>query len=131
MKKRYTIKPSLSVRKVKDSLNIGTLPPVGVVIDDYPDYLLDLTYYLSDSRTKDEIIQFLIRKSDLKLSEAELVFDDLYNNRIISEFQYDRNERYSRHKLYYDLVSTSSELLDYQERLANKKVGLIGMGGMG
>lgn len=104
---------------------------MGVVIDDYPDYLLDLTYYLSDSRTKDEIIQFLIRKSDLKLSEAELVFDDLYNNRIISEFQYDRNERYSRHKLYYDLVSTSSELLDYQERLANKKVGLIGMGGMG
>lgn len=131
MKKRYTIKSYLSVRKVKDSLNIGTLPPVGVVIDDYPDYLLDLTYYLSDSRTKDEIIQFLIRKSDLKLSEAELVFDDLYNNRIISEFQYDRNERYSRHKLYYDLVSTSSELLDYQERLANKKVGLIGMGGMG
>lgn len=129
MEKKYIVKPYLSIRKVKGNLNIGTLPPVGIVIEDYPDYLIKLLDYLSVQHTKKEILDFISQTGSLTLSESELVFYDLKESGIISEFDYKKNERYSRHRLYYDLISETSK--NYQEELAKKTVGLIGMGGIG
>lgn len=129
MEKKYIVKPYLSIRKVKNNLNIGTLPPIGLVIEEYPTYLIDLLDFLSVGRSKKEILNFICEIGKLTLSEAETVFSDLGDNGILSDFEYDKNERYSRHRLYYDLIS--SDVKDFQEELSKKTVGLIGMGGMG
>lgn len=88
MEKKYIVKPYLSIRKVKGNLNIGTLPPVGIVIEDYPDYLIKLLDYLSVQHTKKEILDFISQTGSLTLSESELVFYDLKESGIISEFDY-------------------------------------------
>lgn len=130
MTKTYQIKPYLKVRSAGSSILIGTLPPIGKIIEDAPKYLGTLLNFLSDPHKEIEIIEFLKNQGNLSNSEANLVFEDLLENRIIGEYFYKRDERYSRHKLYFDLIGIDEPVAKY-DTLKDKIVGLIGMGGIG
>lgn len=67
---------------------------------------------------------------DLNLSEqeSELLINDLIENEIVSDDIVDLEDRFSRHMLYFKYVGRESS---GQKLLSNKKVGLIGVGGIG
>ncbi|MFB5676672.1 ThiF family adenylyltransferase [Paenibacillus terreus] len=61
--------------------------------------------------------------------EIESLVNELLDNEILTSISYDRENRYSRHHLYFDMIGLDPQRA--QEVLSKKKVGLIGMGGIG
>lgn len=130
MTKTYQIKPYLKARSTGSSILIGTLPPIGKVIEEVPEYLEALLAFLSEPHEKLDIIEFIQKQGNISNSEAHLIFEDLMDNRIIGEHFYKKNQRYSRHNLYFDLIGLEKPFVKY-DSLKDKVVGLIGMGGIG
>lgn len=128
---RYQLKQYYTVRETNSKqIQIGNMPPRSIVIDDPPEVLSGLLSYLSRPRTVQEIHQYIKANSDHTDSECNLIIQDLIENGIISSHQVDLNNRYSRHELYFDFIgfpnASNAQLI-----LKEKRVGLIGMGGIG
>lgn len=127
---RYQLKQFYSVKQIKKQLHMGNMPPRALVIDDSPDILGTLLSYLSQPQTLDDIRHYIKTNSNYTDKEISLLIDDLINNNIISTQPVDLNKRYSRHELYYDFIGVSYAA-NAQQILQGKKVGLIGVGGIG
>ncbi|MGE7113740.1 ThiF family adenylyltransferase [Lysinibacillus sp. NPDC047702] len=128
MTTHYNVQKHNTIYQVKDRILIGTMPPKAQVIEEAPDYLGNILKYFSKPRTLDDSFKFITSNSSLSEIEARNLVEELIENKIISNKKFDSDNRYSRHSLYFDLIDAP---INAQEILANKTVGLVGMGGIG
>lgn len=129
MTQLYQLKRYQRINKLSDKIFIGALPPRATVIDDAPTFLKGLLSFFSEPRTLEEGRDYLKGNCNLSESERDAVLQELLNNDIISKPIYEDEDRYTRHYLYYDLIGIDP--LIAQQVLSQKKVGLVGTGGIG
>lgn len=124
----YNTQKHNTIYQVMDKILIGTMPPKAQVIEEAPDYLGNTLKYFSEPRTLEDSYNFIINHSNLSEIEARNLVNELIESEIITSKQFDSDDRYSRHSLYYDLIDAPK---NSQEILKSKTVGLVGMGGIG
>ncbi|WP_416042526.1 ThiF family adenylyltransferase [Bacillus subtilis] len=129
MEDYYQLKVYSRIHKLQNNIAIGSMPPHALVIEDAPEYLSDVLRFFSSKKTIKEAEVYLSENTNLSLKEINLLLNDLMENEIIVKSNYDPNNRYSRHSLYYEMIDTNAG--DAQKILAEKTVGLVGMGGIG
>jgi molybdopterin/thiamine biosynthesis adenylyltransferase len=127
----YQLKQFYSIKQFDNKyIHIGVMPPKALIIDHPPDFLSQLLTFFSEPKTEYEALQWINQQTNFSVKEAKIIVNELIENEIISTVKVDLNNRYSRHQLYFDLVGVE-EPEEAQKILAKKKVGLIGMGGIG
>jgi molybdopterin/thiamine biosynthesis adenylyltransferase len=126
---QFQVVRSLSITCSDNSkMYVGSLPPNVRVIDNPSVYLPRILEILSKPHSLNELVEKIkFDYPDLSREEVQEVFSDLINEKIIQiPFP---EERYHRHQLYFNYFNICPE--QYQSVLSNKKIGLIGAGGIG
>jgi molybdopterin/thiamine biosynthesis adenylyltransferase len=127
--KKYQIRQYLNIKRGYNQVFIGHMPPRALIIDSPPAYLKEVFLFLSKPKKMEEIKDFLTINLHLSKEDSELLVTDLIKNDIISDRYVPLDDRFSRHELYYDYVGSTEK--DAQQILSGKKIGLIGVGGIG
>lgn len=91
--------------------------------------VLKASNYWIKPRTELEVINFLKDNMSVTDEEAEKVISFLFEGNYVMSADYDKNDRYSRHALYYSL--SGGDYKDIQKKLLQKHVMIIGCGGIG
>ncbi|MGG1416255.1 ThiF family adenylyltransferase [Bacillus amyloliquefaciens] len=125
----YQLKVHSRIHKLQNNIAIGSMPPHALIIEDAPEYLSNVLRFFSSKKTIKEAEVYLSDNTNLSSNEINLLLGDLIENEIIVKQNYDSNNRYSRHSLYYEMIDANAE--NAQKILAEKTVGLVGMGGIG
>ncbi|MEU8834877.1 ThiF family adenylyltransferase [Streptomyces sp900116325] len=118
----------LSVLQPGKDLMIGLMPPAALVIEDAPEYLKRVLSAFSGPVPKEQAVELIAKHSALAETEAQQLLDELLAAGILTTRWIDRQERYSRHHLYFGVAGYDG---DPMEVLRNRSVGLIGTGGIG
>jgi molybdopterin/thiamine biosynthesis adenylyltransferase len=108
---------------------VGTLPPNALIIDDPPPYVADLLEFFSVPRELTDGAEFLAEVAGVARADAVRVLRQLVDAKVLTTASHDLAARYSRHALYFDLVSGDGA--ESTARLRSQSVGLIGLGGIG
>jgi bacteriocin biosynthesis cyclodehydratase domain-containing protein len=125
---RFRLPLYLTVLGIGSDLLVGLLPPRAARIEDAPPYLPGLLAYLSEPRTRAQLVAY---GAGVGLSEEQVgrLLAELAESGIVSSVEIDVASRYARHLLYYDLLGLDAA--EAQRTLARSTVGLVGMGGIG
>jgi molybdopterin/thiamine biosynthesis adenylyltransferase len=127
--KKYQVKHYYSIFQFGNVLKIGNMPPIALEISEAPSFLKDIILFFSHPHSIYEAKKFFNNNFGLNESIIENTINKLIEYKVISEPVIDLTNRYSRHELYYDLIN--SDVAHSQNTLSNKKVGLVGVGGIG
>lgn len=90
---------------------------------------LSLADMLSEAQSLNEAKYNLEQQGFDKIKTAEALDFFLESNFLIESHIYNKEERYSRHSLFYEL--SGGESLSIQEKLATSHVAVVGCGGIG
>jgi sulfur-carrier protein adenylyltransferase/sulfurtransferase len=126
---RYRLTQALRVNQGARELSVGTFPPNAIVIDDPPPYLPGLLEFFSVPRRLSEGVEFLRQVAGLGRTRSMRTLRQLVDSGVLTTASHDLGGRYSRHALYFDLVAGDGA--ESTARLRSRRVGLIGLGGIG
>ncbi|MBV5192299.1 ThiF family adenylyltransferase [Staphylococcus chromogenes] len=118
-----------SIRLINNNIHIGSLPPNAKIIKNPPENTDKILSYFSNPTTIKDAIMFLRKKHDISESELDMLINQLIESKIIVPERTWKHNRYARHNLYFDMLGIDAS--KSQKILKNKKVGLVGMGGIG
>lgn len=119
--------PYISVRRTDRGIRLGILPPHAIDIFGASFQVEKIICSLAVPQDDYKIVKQFVRQAGLKEAEAQGLVAQLIDLRILRP-PFPLQDRYARHRLYYDLVGFEP---GSQERLKNCAVGLIGLGGIG
>lgn len=122
------LRQSLPVLQPGKDLMVGLMPPAALAVQDAPGYLKHVLSAFSTPIDRDEAAAVVARHSGLKADQAGQLLGELLASGILTEQWIDRDERYSRHRLYF---ATAGYEGDPMAVLRHRTVGLIGAGGIG
>lgn len=135
--KYYSLAPPVFTSKITENkVTIIKNAFEKIYLSGKPELILAYLNLLDGTRNIEQIYKFLIEKfnkDDIKNIKqiTNTLFDHGYLIEGTNNFK-SLNERYSRQLSYFSLHSKSSEeVIRKQESLANAKVAIIGMGGIG
>ena len=122
------LKRSISIRQDRNGgLTFGMAPPRHFILESPPPFLALLLEILNKPQSLEEVIEKLTQENqNWKPSEISQAWQELIDLNILEEPR--KAGRYDRHELYYDIFNVNRE---HYGCLAEKKVGLIGAGGIG
>jgi molybdopterin/thiamine biosynthesis adenylyltransferase/SAM-dependent methyltransferase len=126
-KGHFTLAPYLSVRRLGESVAVGCLPPHAIRLEGDPKVTESLLCAFQGPQTIDSLVDTTMSHLDISSDEARSFVQDLISLKVLVKNP-DVQDRYSRHRLYYQMLGFQG---DPQDRLKNATVGLIGMGGIG
>ncbi|MCM1946607.1 ThiF family adenylyltransferase [Streptomyces sp. G2] len=122
------LRQGLSVLQPGKDLMIGLMPPAALAIEDAPDYLRHVLSAFSRPVPEAEALATVTAHSDLDVEEAGQLLSELRCAGVLTSHWVDREERYSRHRLYFGVAGFEG---DPMAVIRNSTVGLIGTGGIG
>lgn len=127
--KKYTLAPYVSIGKQNNELYLAFGSIQTVIKDEIKQHIvLKIVSYLEQPHTLQEIHnKFQGQYSDRDLNDVMKLFT--CNNLLIENGIYDRNDRFSRHLLFYNMYHQNPTLI--QRKLEGKHVVIIGCGGIG
>lgn len=121
------LKPYLDIRSMGSSLQVGSVPPSAVEIEDPPEYLAPLLAHLREECDEGDALTFLAGYG-LDPTVAKDLLEQLADAGLIGP-PIPATNRYARHLLYYD--SIGADYLAAQHRISRATVAIIGTGGIG
>lgn len=92
-------------------------------------YLLKVAEFWIESKTVEEVNKYLREQLNASAEDSQKVINFLLDGNYIMSADYNKQDRYSRHALYYSLSGANPKLV--QEKLRQKHVLIIGCGGIG
>lgn len=122
------LRQGLSVLQPGKDLMIGLMPPAALVIEDAPEYLRHVLSAFSKPVPEDEALATVTARSGLNADEARTLLGELLGAGVLTPHWVDRDERYSRHRLYFGVSGYDG---DPMEIIRKSTIGLIGTGGIG
>jgi len=128
---KIQIKRSISIQlSPSGKIQFWMAPPRAFTLEEPPEFLAELCRILNQPTSLEDLCSRLKNTtSDASIENIIQCVKELYDYGVIEETESSQaTSRYDRHELYYDIFGKSKE--DYSV-LKNKKVGLIGAGGIG
>ena len=128
---KIQIKRSISIQlSPSGKIQFWMAPPRAFTLEEPPEFLAELCRILNQPTSLEDLCSRLKNTtSDASIANIIQCVKELYDYGVIEETESSQaTSRYDRHELYYDIFGKSKE--DYSA-LKNKKVGLIGAGGIG
>lgn len=125
---RFRLKRSMSVRRAPNgAITFGMAPPRHFILENPPEFLSPLLDLLNEPHSLEEVSKRLIDENqEREVSDISQVWHELIDLNVLEAPK--QIGRYDRHELYFDIFNVSA---DQYALLANKKIGLIGAGGIG
>ena len=124
----YNLCQGLAWTERAHGIQLGSMPPVGMLIDTPPSFLVDLLCKCSAPQSYPALVEIARATGGLTVEAAKDLIEELIADGILTPTWIELGDRYSRHDLYFDLV------LDGHPRsaqLAATTVAIIGVGGIG
>jgi len=127
---KYILGPYVRIGYDNMKLYVG-FGSIQQIIEDeeMQNYILKTAEFWCSPRTEDEIKAFLHEKHGVEYDKTDEIITFFKEGNYIISSDYDKNDRYSRHSLYYSLSGGKPK--EVQEKLSQKHVLIIGCGGIG
>lgn len=97
--------------------------------EDKKNIYLNLLGYWTEPKTTEDVTQYLLDKGFAAEVVKEVINDAINKSYIIDKDYYNRDNQYSRNHLFYSFLGRNPHQV--QERLEQKKVVILGCGGIG
>ena len=123
----YKLAPYVTVGFEKETLFIG-FGSIQMKINENINVYIELLLFLKNSITQEEIYNFLSKYSTC-INADNIVHSLFSHNLLIEDGIYDRNDRYSRQKLYMNMNGINPK--EGQDKLNSKHIVILGCGGIG
>jgi molybdopterin/thiamine biosynthesis adenylyltransferase len=125
---KFNVRQGLPILEDNSNLHIGLAPPNALVIEEPPQFLAELLSFASTPRSRADLTDALT-SAGVSRDDADQTVAELVDAGILSTRWVDRESRYSRHDLYFDLLYP--EIAQPSQKLSRASVALIGVGGIG
>ena len=128
---KYILAPYVRIGIDNDGMYFGFGSIQKVIKNkEFAEIILNSANFFINPHTFDELKEYLTVECNVSIEDYSKVEKILSEGHyLIGENTYDREDRYSRHSLYYSLYD--NDATGVQEKLKNKHVAILGCGGIG